>query len=225
MSYPINYPTPQGANIQIFQGGDPQTTGHLFEKTWVKPQGASFVWFTLIGAGSFGDNSTIGGGSGAVTNFMGPAFLMPDILTVTVGKGGATAGANGGNTLVSYQQKDGTGYTLLTAEGGSTGGNSPTASNYFSAMGFYQSVAGEAGSSTTVNPSSTTFLSVGTTGVFVVNSNYGYSNNTTVNKPGFFQTQPIIVGVGGNGSGKGGVGCGGGINGIGGDGMVVIITW
>jgi hypothetical protein len=44
MSYPINYPTPQNANVQVLYKTD----------DWVKPQGASFVWFTLIGAGAGG---------------------------------------------------------------------------------------------------------------------------------------------------------------------------
>ena len=75
MSYPINYPTPQGANVQIFSEGG--TTSD-----WVKPQGVSFVWFTLIGAGGAGANTAnTGGGSGAVTNFMCPAFLIPDMLS------------------------------------------------------------------------------------------------------------------------------------------------
>ena len=44
MSYPINYPTPQNANVQILYKTD----------DWVKPQGASFAWFTLIGGGGGG---------------------------------------------------------------------------------------------------------------------------------------------------------------------------
>jgi hypothetical protein len=235
MSYPIKYPTPQGANIQIFQGGDPQTTGHLFEKTWVKPQGASFVWFTLIGAGGGIDNSAstqLGGGSGAVTNFMCPAFLIPDSLSVVVGKGG-TDGIEGTQSIVYYQQKTGTGYTLLTANGGKEGtitgaGGTAMTANYFTAMGFFNPVAGQAGTNTTQSASGTTFLSGGSYNN-TVTANYGYSTQGN----GFFQMQPIIVGTGGSvtGNGRGGIGCGGGGSstaigsGVGGDGMVVIITW
>jgi len=235
MSYPIKYPTPQGANIQIFNGGDPQTTGHLFEKTWVKPQGASFVWFTLIGAGGGIDNAAstqLGGGSGAVTNFMCPAFLIPDSLDIVVGKGG-TDGVEGTQTIVYYQQKTGTGYTLLTANGGKEGtttgaGGTAMTPNYFTAIGFFSSVAGQDGSNTSISASSTTFLSGGSYAGTVV-ANYGYLNSGS----GFFQTQPIIVGTGGGnaGNGRGGIGCGGGGSstaigsGVGGDGMVVIITW
>lgn len=235
MSYPINYPTPQGANVQIFY-----TT-----EDWVKPQGASFVWFTLIGAGGGGGTAGgAGGGSGAVTNFMGPAFLMPDILRVSIGSGGVGATGAGGATTIVYQQKDGTGYTLLTANGGS-GGNTATGATAstgtaFTAMGFFQSVAGQNGSTNTSGystPSTTTFLSGGSNGG--VGGNYGYQTNL-INPPtsagsGFFQFQPIIVGLGcpgvvssGAGDGIGGIGCGGGTgstNRRGGDGLVVIITW
>ena len=238
MSYPIKYPTPQGANIQIFNGGDPQTTGHLFEKTWVKPQGASFVWFTLIGAGGGTENQATvfsGGGSGAVTNFMCPAFLIPDSLTVVVGLGGVAA-SDGTATEIYYQQKTGTGYSLLTANGGISGtttgvGGAAMTANYFTPIGFFQSVAGQGGTSGNQSASTTTFLSGGSYSGASNLTNYGYSAGGN----GFFQMQPIIVGIGGGsaatGNGRGGIGCGGGGStgssnaGKGGDGMVVIITW
>jgi hypothetical protein len=243
MSYPINYPTPQGANIQIFKAGG--TTSD-----WVKPQGASFVWFALIGAGGAGsgnDGATGGtsGGSGAVTNCMVPAFLIPDVLMVSVGLG-AAGGASSSNptttstdTKLIYQQKDGTGYTLLTASAGGNGaigsgngvGGTATTSNYFSAMGFFQSIAGQDGG--VASASSTTFLGGGTAGDGNISyGNYGYSAPSPGG--GFSQISPIIVGVGGNGTkGNAQFGCGGGCpassstaaGGKGGDGLVVIISW
>jgi hypothetical protein len=219
MSYPINYPTPQGANVQIFNA--PNRSGANNGVTWVKPQGASFVWFTLIGSGANGDGATTGGGSGAVTNFMCPAFLIPDELSIRVGSRNPTT------TSVLYQQKDGTGYLLLSAEGG-TGATAgaATAANAFTAMGFYQSIAGQNGTTGAVSASGTTFLSGGAASGGVVTSNYGYSTNIG-NASGFFQLQPIIVGVGGSNTGRGGIGCGGGVSAVGpgGDGLVVIITW
>ena len=212
MSYPIKYPTPQGANIQISQRANTYSD-------WVKPQGASFVWFTLIGGGSSGDG-TNGGCSAAVTNCMVPAFLVPDVLRVYVGKGGA-AGTSGISTFVEYQQKDGAGYRVLTANGGpnTNGGGAASASNYFSCMGLFQSIQGQSGVTGGQSASATTFLSGGcSTGPNT--SNYGYSATQ-----GFSQVSPIIVGVGGVGTGIGGVGCGGGENGKGGDGLAVIITW
>jgi len=253
MSYPINYPTPQGANIQVFYK----------TQDWVKPQGASFVWFTLIGAGGGGGGVDLlnnfygaGGGSGAVTNFMGPAFLMPDVLRVSVGSGGsagdtAVNGGEGTASTVIYQAKDATGYTLITANAGSGGaaggvGSSATAasggaasvSNFFTATGFFQSTAGQDSTTTTTaqTASATTFLAGGTAAASST-ANYGYVATTKGNS-GFFLMQPIIVGVSSPGSSigtparnKGPIGCGGhsntslGICGIGGDGMVVIITW
>jgi hypothetical protein len=226
MSYPINYPTPQGANVQIFQA--PARVGATFWTTeWVKPQGASFVWFTLIGAGGGTDTSatnSIGGGSGAVTNFMGPAFLIPDVLQVRVGTGGA---ASGTESSVRYQQRSGTGFNVLTASGGFDGsvasnGAPSSAPNYFTAMGIYQSTAGQTGVNNSQTPSVTTFLSGGVFSSGPV-ANYGYSATTN----GFFQMQPIIVGVGGGDNGVvGGIGCGGGgSSGRGGNGLVVIISW
>lgn len=252
MSYPINYPTPQGADIQIFS--DPNATA-----SWVKPQGASFVWFTLIGAGGGGGGSDAlgptvggGGGSGAVTNCLVPAFLIPDVLRVFVGLGGARGpsggqGAAGTASTIVYQQKDTAGYTLLTANGGAQGqtgangtGGAATNSGFFSAAGFFSSVAGVSGTTGATVAPATTFLTGGSASVLSTSvTNYGYAFPTTGIKNGFFQLQPIIVGIGGapdistfNG-GRGGTGCGGGgadatgnaEGGRGGDGLVVIISW
>lgn len=227
MSYPINYPTPQGANVQIFQLG-----GSVSD--WVKPQGASFVWFTLIGAGGKTDGTATflrGGGSGAVTNFMGPAFLIPDVLQVQVGN--SKGSGNDLKSIIRYQQKDGSGYTLLNANGGATGdnggsGGTATPPEAFGAMGFSRSTGGQDGLEASVTASATTFLSGGSYSGSVT-ANYGYSTN----RSGFFQMQPIIVGVGGSTLtlNRGGIGCGGGGSvttsgrGLGGDGLVVIITW
>jgi len=239
MSYPIKYPTPQGANIQIFNAGETKAT-----QTWVKPQGASFVWFTLIGAGGGGQGNdgtgtTTGGGSGAVTNCMVPAFLIPDCLQIQVGVGGiggnntGTQGQDGTNTVINYFS-NGT-YGLLTANGGAGSstayGGVASLSNYFSCMGFFQSIAGQNGSNGNQTASATTFLAGGCGDGTLTTSNYGYSNN----RNGFFQMQPIIVGSGGaaNAPNQGGIGCGGGgpiaslaaSGGNGGNGLAVIITW
>jgi hypothetical protein len=260
MSYPINYPTPQGANVQIFQARSNDIANSAVLE-WVKPQGASFVWFTLIGAGGGGGgvqdvNSAAGsgGGSGAVTNCMMPAFLIPDILQVRVGRGGPGGGPNGSGSaglrsVVLYQNKSTEGYVLLTANGGAGGGigtpsgpatpalggaattasaSSPT---NFSAAGIVQSITGQDASIST--PSPTTFLSGG---VNLGDKSANYGNVGT--GVGYFQMQPIIVGLSSKfaspvtGVNRGVVGCGGisisnnsDVNGSGGDGLVVIITW
>jgi hypothetical protein len=93
--------------------------------------------------------------------------------------------------------------------------------NQFTASGFFQSTAGQAGA-TTIGASSTTFLSAGAAGG-TLTANYGYSNS--IDTKGFFLLQPIIVGVGGKGAGEGSIGCGGGGTGSGGPGMVLIASW
>jgi hypothetical protein len=236
MSYPINYPTPQNANVQIFRGGDLQTTGHLFEKTWVKPQGASFVWFTLIGAGGGGgggvvDNATPaeyfggGGASGNVTNFMCPAFFLPDALQIVVGKGGnggagaidtaADAGVDGANTQIFYQQKTGTGYELLIASGGGGGvgatfgnsaggaGRGPNAGGPMTAAGFYNATGGQNGANgnTTISTNGLTFVMGGdgsNNATSTITGYYGYNANNTF---GYSQISPIIMAISGSPSG------------------------
>jgi hypothetical protein len=242
MSYPINYPRPQGANVQTFIGSS--NLSAQIQYTWIKPQGASFVWFTLIGGGGKGGdtdgaNNTGGGGSGAVTNCIVPAFLIPDQLTIWPDTGANSAGSTGGSKI--YYKN----YLLLSANTGSNGGitvggtgGAASTSNYFSCMGFFQSVAGQDGFTGTVTPSATTFLSGGGfsgTGT----SNYGYTTNSNVSKNGgFLLTRPILVGVPNMGDSttdsaqQSGIGCGGAgvsltgaFGSDGGVGMIVVITW
>jgi len=219
------------------------------------------VWFTLIGAGGGGGGTNgssdfYGGGSGAVTNLMVPAFLIPDSLSIFVGSGG-TGGVAGGNVGGSgtetaiYFYVDAYGSLLLSAysgDGGSiTGANGGGAfsANFFSAAGFFQSTAGQSGTTSSPNASGTTFLQGGGAIGSSTNS-YGYTNGTgsTQGAAGYFQMSPIIIGVSGTGSGAGvigagtfigGIGCGGAgtssslsspmAGSAGGNGLAVIITW
>jgi hypothetical protein len=93
---------------------------------------------------------------------------------------------------------------------------------FITASGFFQSVAGQNGGID--GASATTFLSGGGSGV-TKTANYGYT--TTSN--GFFQLQPIIVGVGSTNTNvnNNAIGCGAsaGIDGEGGPGMVLIASW
>lgn len=277
MSYPINYPTPQGANVQIFRGGDNGTTAHLYTRDWVKPQGASFVWFTLIGAGGGGSASFLdssgpfyfsggGGASGNVTNFMCPAFLLPDMLQVRLGRGGdgslttnpdiaPSNGTSGTATYITYQQKDGNGYTLLQASGGGAGlgvsgyGTGGTASaadagGPMTAAGFYNAVGGQNGATGNVSITTNgfTFIMGGQAGgdtSVVIAGYYGYSASM---RGGYSQLSPIPLAIpntsttsaslkstpqsfGCGGSGGGVAGVSGGSGGRGGDGLAIIVTW
>lgn len=171
----------------------------------------------LIGGGGDGI-ATQGGGSGAVTTWYGSAQHVPNSLSVTISAGNALS------TSVFYRASSGF-INLLTADGANTitAGTAMTA-NQFTASGFFQSVAGQAGSTGTVAASTTTFLSGGANGAGnPVTSNYGYVTSSS----GFFQMQPIIVGSGGSETGKGGIGCGGGglTTSLGGPGLVLIASW
>lgn len=73
---------------------------------WNKPKGINFVYGLLIGAGSgggggfsFGAGTAGGGGGGgtpgAILQFLQPAYLVPDMLYVTVATGGAGGNVGG----------------------------------------------------------------------------------------------------------------------------------
>jgi hypothetical protein len=207
----FNLPTPQGCNIQTFYANN-AGSATITTQTWVKPRGISNVYMLLIGAGGTG-NGTSGGGSGAVTVWYGSAINVPDILYVAV--------TQSNDTRIQYRGSGGL-VTLLQGfcGSGSTAGTAFTA-NQFAASGFFQSIAGQNGSAS--SPSSTTFLTAGG-GFTSKTANYGYGIGNDAN--GFFMLQPIIVGMGGSSSGRGGIGCGGGsASGVGGPGMALIASW
>ena len=183
----------------------------------------------LIGGGARGQAGTTprGGGSGAVTVWYGAAQHVPNSLLVRAPTKNATGSAFG-DTTVSIWTTANTAYDLLTAPSAidTTGGIAMTA-NQFTASGFFQSVAGQSGSTGTQTASATTFLSGGSDSA-TNTANYGYS--TANDCAGFFIMQPIIVGVGGNSSGQGaengGLGCGTYRNqGFAGSGLVLIASW
>lgn len=240
MSYSINYPTPQGADVQIFRANG--------ATDWIKPQGCSFVWFTLIGAGGNGFGGTTsggggGGGSGGVLNCLMPSFLIPDRLRIEVASGGASVG-----TLVRYQQKSTNGYAVLIASNGgnatsSLGGSAASSSTaqYFSAAGLFQTSSGQAGSNAgnNITAPGSQFVTSGAGGATTttgaggtVTTNYGFPTlaggvgATGGNGgDGISILSNLIVSQGGSGGGgsttaaggnggKGGFGSGGGGGGI-----------
>lgn len=217
MSYPINYPTPQGANVQMFFAN--ATSAATQKETWTKPQGASFVFFSLVGAGGSGGNATSdgtagaaggGGGSGSVLNCLVPAFAIPDQLQVAVG--GRRQGANGASTEVIYQQKDGTGYTLLSAGGGVVGDTATVVTpgvsvdavggaggtvgaSAFRALGFSNGTTGQTGSTgNTAQTLPTDIFVIGGNGGSgaIVTGHYGYP--TALGGQGYDVISPIING-------------------------------
>jgi hypothetical protein len=225
----FNIAKPQNCDIQIFYGfanaGPTSETRNW--QTWNKPRGISNVYMLLIGGGGAGDNvGGQGGGSGSVTVWYGAAQNVPDSLAIYVR--GTNAAAF--DTIVGYRGTATTPVTLLAANStASSGGASARSAGTFAASGFYQSVAGQDGGLTPITPSATTFLTggAGSSGADVI-ANYGYrTNQTGANGAGYFQLQPIIVGVGSAGNKTGAVGCGSGNSetNLGGPGLVLIASW
>lgn len=221
--FPYPIAKPQKCDIQTFYGSSTEAQIRN-QRAWNKPVGVSHVYMLLIGAGGSPGGGAQGGGSGAVTVWYGSAQHVPDVLIIQPG-----ATNEGFDTAVSYRSRGTSLISLLSAPSAltTTAGTAATAGP-FAASGFYKSVAGVTGDTGVVSASSTTFLSSGTAASNIVNANYGYRNansSSSTAADGYFQLQPIIVGVGGSGYFAGGIGCGGGSNGLGGPGMVLIASW
>jgi hypothetical protein len=212
------------ADVQIFRGAGNYSSS-VTDYAWSKPTGVQNIYMLLIGAG--GDNnysaSNDAGGSGAVTVWYGAARNVPDNLVLKI------ATRQSVTTQVIYRGK--TNITLLSANGGvNNQGGTDSSANQFTNSGFYQSVAGQAGSASSVTASSTTFLCGG--GYASGGSaNYGYTTNS--DNWNYFALQPIIVGtvafsVSDSGkvaaTGCGGAGSNTGTN-YGGPGMILIASW
>lgn len=96
-------PKTGNGNIDYFFCDTPTvgiTTTYL--RTWEKPRGIHTVVITCIGAGGGGASGSAaggsaaggsGGGSGGFTRVIIPAMVLPDVLYVSVGKGGAGGAA------------------------------------------------------------------------------------------------------------------------------------
>lgn len=223
--FPFHIARPQGCDIQTFYGGGGTVAQN--QRVWNKPVGVSHIYMILIGGGGDGDGAT-GGGSGSVTVWYGAAQNVPNSLIVSPSRG------NGNDTTVTarFSNSVAAPTALLTAGGATTiSGGNPMSDTPFRVSGFCQSIGGEAGSTGNITPSTTSFLSTGTDGgSSLVTANYGYNNangGTGNAGSGYFQMQPIIVGVGATSPQNGGIGCGGGSGGggKGGAGMVLIASW
>jgi hypothetical protein len=124
----FNLPIAKGnAKTYIFTSTDLTSTfagGFRSMQRWEKPKGINFVYTMLINAGTGGGggfsfaagNAGGGGGGGApgnVIQFIQPAYLVPDVLYMTVARGGAggAAATAGGYPLLST----GMWYTTVTS--------------------------------------------------------------------------------------------------------------
>jgi hypothetical protein len=139
---------------------------------WIKPQGISMVYVTLIGGGGGGGggqstasgvagNGGGGGGTGTISKVMISADLLEDRLRVTVGRGGAGGVPNGDGVVGSESRVEGITVFLstimiaggsstqgLSSGGGGSGGQATTLQTAnLASMGIFISNAGGAGGS------------------------------------------------------------------------------
>jgi hypothetical protein len=192
----------QQDNIKIFYASDTNAW-----QTWTRPRNCKFVWMMCIGGGAGGSggssgvgnppttyNGGGGGCSAAVTRAIFPANVLPDILYIQPGPGGAggTAGfppgqSSGGNrSFVSIVASSATPMNLVCTSGlvaatGTLTNTGETAATTAAAgllsLGNFISVAGGASvGQVDVTPLSGTITSVGTAGGYANSSAGGTSN-------------------------------------------------
>ena len=107
-------PAGSRADVQVFDRV--ATVTNLQWLTWEKPRGVSMVYAVALGGGAGGGGGFTGiaasarggggsGASGGVALVLIPAILIPDVLFVQVGAGGAGVGSGGGTAgsgLISH---------------------------------------------------------------------------------------------------------------------------
>lgn len=249
----FNTIVPSTAQFFEFNCGIESNTNRRTQ-VWNKPRGVSMLRFLLIGGGGGGSNGhatrSAGGGSGAITSWLGPAIFVPDRLIIAPALGGeggissasAFSGAGGINTFVLLTNTS----VLFSASGGggagsgAGGGGLASSPIGFTSVGIFNSIAGQSGGNpnTAVTASATCPLGGGaggsntTTGLGAsVTPLYEYpivnggATSGAKGEDGYFMTQPILFGCGGaggagNASGVGGRGGNGGIGCGGGGGGV-----
>jgi hypothetical protein len=182
------------------QGTD-TTTGW---RTWMKPAGCAWIYIYCQASGGGGGRPangaiTVGGGGGATggaTRMLIPAFMVPDILYVRPGSGGAgattanTAGSIGVTSHVSMAANT-TAANLLLFQNGGSGGAAVTTGG----------TAGTAGTTSQAMVGVSLFTTVvGATGRDGASANGG--NGVSITQTGASLTTPGAGG--GNGTGNGG---------------------
>ena len=208
-----------GADIQTFYGHVSTTLRQWH--TWRKPRGVKFIYMIGVGGGgggSTGVNNAVtsgggaGGGSGAQSAVMIPAFLVPDVLYIQCGSGGAgatTSGAAGGVGLITYVSIEpdttlsanstllfanpGAGGGIATSTTGGTASGAGTVATIanmpLAGRGFYSFFVGSAGTSGGAStPAAGNIQAVPTTGLMVTGGTGGGGSGTTGAAGGLFNT-------------------------------------
>jgi hypothetical protein len=180
----LNLPKPQNGYIDYFSGDAP-TVGITSTswRTWEKPRGISMIHITCFGGGQGGGGGISvaqqggnGGGSGGQTTLLIPAHVLPDVLYVSPGKGGAgatvfgvTRGDAGTASYVSIAPSTAAIYVACFANGGgASGGTGGVVASQTSALmsfqGFFFALAGQNGASNVSYPTTGLLLSGGADG-------------------------------------------------------------
>ena len=152
----LNLPKPQNGYIDYFFGD--AATAATSWRTWEKPRGISMIHITCFGGGGGGRSGWCansptrsggaGGGSGGFSRLLIPAVFLPDVLYVSVGRGGAggvsittagsttgMAGSAGSLSAVSIAPSTAAIYTACFANGGAGALNLVSSSNSFGTGG------------------------------------------------------------------------------------------
>jgi len=214
----------QQDNVKTFY-----TAGTTAWQTWNKPRNCKFIWMMCIG-GAAGGGGGNGAGAGGVVRALFQANVLPDILYVQPGPGGA-ASTIGNKSFVSLTPSSAAVINLVCTSGAAaagTGGtpNGETAASATNAvllsLGTFVATAGPAGgtsplaSSITMGganggqngapPANYASINLGTTVVPALNG----GNNTTGGKgdDGYWSWKPMF-GTGGMGGGYNASGVGG----------------
>ena len=174
----LSLPKPQNGYIDYFSGDSP-TVGITTTswRTWEKPRGISMIHITCFGAGQGGGGGNSvnqqggnGGASGGQTTLLIPAHVLPDVLYVSPGRGGAgqtvfgtTNGPAGTASYVSIAPSTDAIYTACYANGGGTTSNTGGAIAsqtlaLMSSLGQFFALAGQSGAS---SDSSVTYPTTG----------------------------------------------------------------
>lgn len=198
----VSYFQNSNNNVQLFQ-----TSGQW--STWIKPRSAKIVNFLIIGSGAGGGGglqsagTRSGGASGGSGSFIKATYfanLLPDVLYIYCGRGGA--GGSGGTVPTSGSSGESSFVTIIP--------DTTNLSNIILRSGTTPATGGGAGStvastagvgesiSTTSN---SLFLNLGT---FQTNSVIGGIAGGTANSANQSSTGFLMGGSGGGGTGTGG---------------------
>jgi len=148
----VSYFQTNNANTQIFQNGDTW-------QTWIKPRNAKIVSFFVQGAGSGGGggfqtgsgtkSGGAGGSNGGVVKLIVQASLLPDILYILPGTGGAggiggnpsTSGSNATKSFVCLTPNTSSASNIVCTSGNAAAQGAPGGSNVNAAGAVAESIA------------------------------------------------------------------------------------